>query len=81
MTQQERNVHQDQIPFCRERQQLVDEFVEASRELVELQSQQTQNVISGDADFTRFDDLMHMAREKKDRAKYALIAHREKHHC
>lgn len=81
MTRQERNVNQEQIPFCDERQRLVEEFVEASRELVELQSQQTHNVISGDPDFARFDDLLHMARDKKDRAKYALIAHREEHRC
>ena len=81
MTQQERNANQDQIPFCEERQQLIEAFVEASRELVELQSQQTQNVISGDPDCVRFDDLLHMAREKKDQAKYALIAHRETHRC
>jgi hypothetical protein len=46
-----------------------------------LQNQQTQAVINQDPDFSRFDDLIHMAREKKDTAKYALIAHIDEHQC
>lgn len=34
-----------------------------------------------DPDFSRFDDLIHMARMAKDDAKYALLAHIEKHRC
>jgi hypothetical protein len=48
---------------------------------MELQNQQTQAVIDQDSDFSRFDDLIHMAREKKDQAKYALISHIDEHHC
>jgi len=48
---------------------------------MELQNRQTQAVIDQDADFSRFDDLIHIAREKKDAAKYALIAHTNEHHC
>jgi hypothetical protein len=48
---------------------------------MELQNQQTQAVIDQDPDFARFDDLIHMAREIKDKAKYALIAHVDDHHC
>ena len=70
---------QVEIPFCQEKQWLVDEFVEASRVFMELQSQQTQAVIDGDLEFARFDDLIHMAREAKDKAKYSLIAHTEEH--
>lgn len=81
MTQHERNFDQTQVPYCQEKQRLIDEFVEASRDLVELQSQQTQGVIDGDTDFARFDDLLHMARERKDLAKYALISHIEHHNC
>jgi len=81
VTRQARKINQNEIPFCPERQRLVDEFVVASREFVDLQSEQTQAVIEGDPDFSRFDDLLHMAREKKDVAKYALIAHIEEHRC
>ena len=48
---------------------------------MELQNQQTQAVIEQDPDFSRFDDLIHIAREIKDQAKYALIAHIDEHHC
>jgi hypothetical protein len=48
---------------------------------MELQNQQTQAVIDQDPDFSRFDDLIHMAREKKDRVKYALIHHTSEHQC
>lgn len=59
----------------------MDEFVEASRGVIELNAMQTQGVIEGDPDFARFDDLLHVAREKKNEAKYALIAHLQEHHC
>jgi hypothetical protein len=55
--------------------------VAASHEFMELNTQQTKAVIEQDPDFCRFDDLIHMARDLKDRAKYALIAHIEEHQC
>lgn len=73
------------IGFCEEKNRLLGEFLRAIRELMELQSQQTQAVIDaaaeGSGDFTRFDILLHAAQEKKDRAKYAWIAHVENHGC
>ncbi|MDR3703421.1 MAG: hypothetical protein P4L56_27480 [Candidatus Sulfopaludibacter sp.] len=59
----------------------MDAFLEAIRELNALQSQQIQAVIDGDSDFTRFDVLLHIAQEKKDRAKYEWISHVETHRC
>lgn len=81
MTQRPRQIISSKVAFCEQKQELVNEFVEASRVFMELQSQQTQAVIDGDADFSRFDDLIHMARERKDIAKYSLIAHMEDHCC
>jgi hypothetical protein len=46
-----------------------------------LQNQQTQAVIAGDPDFTRFDVLLHIAQEKKEMAKYAWMGHIEAHQC
>ncbi len=69
------------IPYCQEKQRLIDGFLASNHALVDLQNQQTQAVIDQDPEFSRFDDLIHMAREKKDNAKYALIAHVENHHC
>ncbi len=81
MTQQERRSNPLPPPSCEEKQRLIEEFVATTRILMDLQNQQTQAVIEQDPDFSRFDDLIHMARETKDQAKYALISHVEEHHC
>jgi hypothetical protein len=81
MTQEEQSNKKARGSFCETKQRLIDEFTAANHELMELQNQQTQAVIHHDSDFTRFDDLIHMARAKKDRAKFALIAHTSEHHC
>jgi hypothetical protein len=67
--------------FCKERYRLLDEFLSAVRELNRLNTEQTQSVIRGDRDFTRFDILLYAAQERKDAAKYAWIAHVESHQC
>ena len=67
--------------FCVERSRLLDEFLISIQEVSALLGQQTQAVIDGDPDFSRFDLLIHVAQEKKDRAKYAWIAHVEVHRC
>ena len=70
-----------EFAFCAQKARLLDEFLEAIHELTSIQSMQTQAVIDGDADFARFDLLLHLAQERKDEAKYAWIAHVEAHHC
>jgi hypothetical protein len=70
-----------EIGFCAEKQRLLDEFLAAIREIFALLSQQSQALIDGDSEFSRFDLLLHLAHERKDAAKYALIAHIEAHHC
>ena len=67
--------------FCKEKYRLLDDFLNAVRELNRLQTLQTQAVIRGDRDFVRFDILMYDAQERKNAAKYAWIAHVEEHHC
>ena len=81
MTQQQRRNDLPSSPICPEKQRLIDGFLAANHVLMDLQNQQTQAVIDQDPEFSRFDDLIHMAREKKDQAKYALMAHVEQHHC
>lgn len=70
-----------EIGFCAEKNRLLGEFLQASREMMALQNQQTQAVIQGDPDFPRFDVLLHLAQERKEVAKYAWIAHVESHGC
>jgi hypothetical protein len=67
--------------FCAEKTRLQDAFLKTMRELMALQTQQTQALIDGDPDFSRFDVLIHLAGEQKDLAKYALISHIETHGC
>jgi hypothetical protein len=69
------------IAYCAESVRLLQAFLQAIHELNGLQAEQTQCVIDGDADFARFDLLLHYAQEKKDTAKYAWIAHVEEHRC
>lgn len=69
------------IGFCRQKLRLVDEFLDAIREMNHIQSAQVQAIIEGDPDFARFDILLQMAQAKKDQAKYAWIAHVESHRC
>jgi hypothetical protein len=69
------------IGLCQEKGRLRQELLSAIHELVATQAQQTQAIIDDDPDFARFDVLLHMANERKENAKYALIAHIEFHHC
>jgi hypothetical protein len=70
-----------EIAYCDEKQKLINDFLEAVREITILQKQQAQAVIDDDQDFSRFDLLLYLAQEKKDAAKYAWIAHVESHRC
>jgi hypothetical protein len=67
--------------FCPEKKHLLDDFLRAIQELNALLSQQTQAVMDGDPDFSRFDILLHLAHERKDLAKYTWINHVETHKC
>ena len=69
------------IGYCEERRHLLDEFLRTIQELNALLTQQTQAVIESDPEFSRFDVLLHVAHERKDRAKYTWIAHVEAHQC
>jgi hypothetical protein len=73
--------HQTRFAMCGERRRYMEDFLESIRELAALQSEQAKAVIEGDPDFARFDLLIHIANEKKDHAKYALLLHIEEHHC
>ena len=73
--------HLPEIWYCQERIRLADQFIQAIHTLTGLQTQQSQAVIDGDTDFSRFDLLIHMAIQAKEEAKYALIEHLQDHGC
>jgi hypothetical protein len=66
---------------CAEKQSLREAFVEAVQEMMLLQKEQIKAIMEDDPDFMRFDLLLHMAAEKKHRAKYAFVHHVEDHGC
>ena len=67
--------------YCPEAKQLLDTLADTIRDLIRLHEEQFQAVVSGDLDSTRFDDLIHMANERKREAKYAYVSHLEIHGC
>ena len=66
---------------CSERVRYMEDFLQSIRELGTLQNEQAKAVIEGDPEFSRFDLLIHMANERKDHAKYALLLHVQEHGC
>ena len=69
------------IAYCHARHRLLTEFTEAVQDLGLLQDQQVAALLSGDQEFSRFDILIHMAADRKQKAKYAYISHVETHGC
>ena len=67
--------------YCQEAKQLLDAFGEAVQALVRLHEEQFQSIVGGDLDSSRFDDLIHMALERKQKAKYAYLKHLDTHGC
>jgi hypothetical protein len=67
--------------YCQEAKELLGSLGESIRELMTLHQQQFQELMDGDLDSTRFDDLIHMANQRKHEAKYAYISHLENHRC
>jgi hypothetical protein len=69
------------IGYCQHAKELLDTFAQAVRELIKLHEDQFQALVGGDPDSQRFDDLIHMANDRKRKAKYAYIHHLETHGC
>jgi hypothetical protein len=69
------------VAFCEDKARLLDKFLKAIQQINFLHYQQTQAVIRGDADFSRFDALLYLAQDEKEKAKYAWISHVESHQC
>jgi len=67
--------------YCQDARQLLDAFGETVRALVRLHEEQFQSIVEGDLESSRFDDLIHMALERKQEAKYAYLNHLETHGC
>jgi hypothetical protein len=66
---------------CEEHDRFLSEFGLAVQELLTLHEHQFLAIIDGDSESSRFDLLIHMANEKKNKAKYAYLRHVESHGC
>ena len=67
--------------YCPEAKQLLEAFGAIVQEVIRLHKEQFQAIVGGDLDSTRFDDLIQMANESKQEAKYAYLRHLEAHGC
>ena len=67
--------------YCQLAKELLEAFADSIRELIRLHEDQFQALVAGDPDSQRFDDLIHMANERKHKAKYAYVHHLETHGC
>jgi chemotaxis family two-component system response regulator Rcp1 len=66
---------------CDEHSRLLDEFGGAVGELLALHEEQFRAIAEDGSEFPRFDLLIHMANEKKQKAKYSFLRHLEAHGC
>jgi len=66
---------------CIAQRRLMEYFAATVKELLELHRQQFEAAIHSDPDSNRFDLLIHMANERKQRAKYAYLRHVDEHGC
>jgi hypothetical protein len=69
------------LAYCQAAKELLGKFGETVHVLMKLHEEQFQSIVGGDLDSTRFDDLIHMANERKHEAKYAYLHHLETHGC
>ena len=67
--------------LCEEKLRLMEEFLASATDLVSVHNDQVKALIDDDPDFSRFDLLIHLANERKRRAKYEYMVHLEKHRC
>jgi hypothetical protein len=67
-----------QVFYCIEKRRLMQEFLDAVKESLRLQSLQVEAVLNGD-EFPR--EELAVANERVENSKYAIISHFEAHGC
>ena len=65
---------------CQQAKELLEALTDAVRDLVLLEAEQFESLITGDLD-TRFDILINLANERKREAKHAYLYHLGIHDC
>jgi hypothetical protein len=69
----------ERVPFCAEKQRLLREFTEAVSECHRMQSAQLEALLNEDD--IQFEEQIQDANTRRQKAKYAILAHRESHGC
>jgi hypothetical protein len=64
---------------CAVKQKLLSEFTRAASECNRMQSAQIKSLVKGDG--FMFELEMSNARDRRDEAKYAILAHQAEHGC
>lgn len=67
--------------LCFQKQQLLDAFLQAVHEVVELQDQQMTDFVEGGGGFERIDLAIEAARKKRDTARRLYVLHLTAHGC
>ena len=69
------------LAYCGQAKGLLEALAVVIHELIKLHEQQFKAVIAGDPDSSRFDDLIHLANERKNEAKDTYLQHLSAHGC
>ena len=67
--------------LCFQKQELLDAFLQAVHEVVELQDQQMTHFVEGGGGFERIDLAIEAARKKRDTARRLYVLHLSAHGC
>jgi hypothetical protein len=67
--------------FCEEKLRLMEAFLAAATDVVTAHNEQVRALMDDDPDLNRFDPLIHLATERKRRARSQYMAHLERHGC
>jgi len=69
------------LVYCQDAEELLGAYGLVVHELVCLHQEQFESVLEGDLDSIRFDNLIHMANQRKSEAKYAYLHNLDTHGC
>jgi hypothetical protein len=70
-----------EVGYCQQAKDFLEAFAESVRDLIRLHEDQFQALVGGDPEAQRFDDLIHIANERRHQAKYDYVHHLETHGC
>ena len=70
-----------QFAFCAEKKRLLDVYLSASHDVLDLQAQEAEEIAKGGEGLERFDLALQEARRQRDAAVRACMSHIAEHGC